>query len=988
MRRDGVQEKIPGLLDSRPGAPILSQSVEGSAARSRRGHGRFSPTTGGEVEPVPLGTDLEDELDALASDGVRGGGDPVGDEEAPGPVRPEAVLSEIAHLLVAADSPDRVLAEVANALHDLVPHDSLSIFEADPSLQVLRPVLVRDEYADEIYAMGPRAYGVGLIGLAAKTGQPLLANDAHLDPRGLPVPGTPTDPESLVAIPLVAGDGLKGVLVLYRSGAGNHFAESDFRMAIRFGEMAALSLDNAQMRARLESGLEADSLTGLLNHSSFHEKLAQEIRRANRRRSRVGLLIFDLDHFRRINDTWGHPVGDDVLRGVAAVARETCRADDVICRIGGEEFAVILPGSTLDHAMMVAERLRTAVEKISFPGLDPVRVSVGVAGCPQHASSPRDLTTCAQFALLEAKESGRNRVEVYREPDLSSEVESSEGLSDLQGFSIHRDENPSANGHGGGGNGRALRVEPRSVAQLRMLHSLSTKLNRLNDVAQIGEAITTELRSLLDYHNCRVHLLDGDTLVPVAFRGELLEYQGETFDALLMKVGEGATGWVAQHDQSYYAPNTAEDTVSVTIPGTPSIDESLLVVPLRYGERVIGTIGLSKLGVDQFDTEDKRLLEVMASNAAVAFENARLFAVEREAARTSRALLELSQALTKAGDTHQVLDEAMRAIPAMIPGADASAWIQDPSGGAFRLIGQRGFGPDGDGAIGEHVIPAEVARALTQSNQQPFVLSKELVASIPGEYRFIDEAREVLVAPMRWEPDGLGAFVIRAGDGVSAFAERDVGLARGIADIASLALGNARRFDELERAYVSTVEALANALEAQDAYTEAHCRALAKLAVTVGAEMGMDGERLKHLELGAVFHDIGKIGVPSEIIRKPGPLTDAERRLMEQHTAIGAQILEPVPFLQKVIPIVRSSHERWDGLGYPDGVGGEDIPLESRIVFVCDAFHAMTTDRPYRQALPEEEAIRRLGQAAGTQFDPLVVATFTRLHRAGRIHIH
>jgi len=95
-----------------------------------------------------------------------------------------------------------------------------------------------------------------------------------------------------------------------------------------------------------------------------------------------------------------------------------------------------------------------------------------------------------------------------------------------------------------------------------------------------------------------------------------------------------------------------------------------------------------------------------------------------------------------------------------------------------------------------------------------------------------------------------------------------------------------------------------------------------------------------------------------------------------------------VPFLQKVIPIVRSSHERWDGFGYPDGVGGDDIPLESRIVFVCDAYHAMTTDRPYRQALPEDEAIRRLEQAAGTQFDPLVVATFTRLHRAGRIHIH
>ena len=152
-----------------------------------------------------------------------------------------------------------------------------------------------------------------------------------------------------------------------------------------------------------------------------------------------------------------------------------------------------------------------------------------------------------------------------------------------------------------------------------------------------------------------------------------------------------------------------------------------------------------------------------------------------------------------------------------------------------------------------------------------------------------------------------------------------------------------------------------------------------KLAVTVGAEMGLEGERLKHLELGAVFHDIGKIGVPSEIIRKPGPLTTGERRLMERHTVIGAQILEPVPFLQPVIPIVRSSHERWDGHGYPEGASGEAIPLESRIVFVCDAFHAMTTDRPYRAALSLDHAVTEIERMAGTQFDPEVVKVFLPL---------
>ena len=184
------------------------------------------------------------------------------------------------------------------------------------------------------------------------------------------------------------------------------------------------------------------------------------------------------------------------------------------------------------------------------------------------------------------------------------------------------------------------------------------------------------------------------------------------------------------------------------------------------------------------------------------------------------------------------------------------------------------------------------------------------------------------------------------------------------------------------------MEALANALEAKDEYTSDHARALAEMTLAVGAEMGVEGEDLKRLEIAALFHDIGKIGVPSEIIRKPGPLTAGERRVMNKHPEIGEQILAPVPFLQPIRPIIRACHERWDGHGYPDGLVGETIPLEARIVFVCDAFHAMTTDRPYRAALLEGEAVRRLKLSSGTQFDPEVVTAFVRLHAQGRIHFH
>jgi HD-GYP domain-containing protein (c-di-GMP phosphodiesterase class II) len=241
------------------------------------------------------------------------------------------------------------------------------------------------------------------------------------------------------------------------------------------------------------------------------------------------------------------------------------------------------------------------------------------------------------------------------------------------------------------------------------------------------------------------------------------------------------------------------------------------------------------------------------------------------------------------------------------------------------------------------------------------------------------------VAPLRWEPDGFATIVVEA-EPDGAFTERQLRLARGIADIASLAVANANRYEELERAYVATIEALANALEANDEYTHDHAQALGEMAVAVGHDMGLHGEDLKRLKLAALFHDIGKIGVPSEILRKPGSLSAAERREIERHSKIGDQILEPVPFLQPVRPLVRANHERWDGNGYPDGLRGEDIPLEARIVFVCDAFHAMTTERPYRGALPDGEAIRRLKLSSGTQFDPRIVEVFVRLHAEGQIH--
>jgi PAS domain S-box-containing protein len=341
--------------------------------------------------------------------------------------------------------------------------------------------------------------------------------------------------------------------------------------------------------------------------------------------------------------------------------------------------------------------------------------------------------------------------------------------------------------------------ELRSVAQLRMLHALATRLNALDDADAIGEAITTELRTLIDYHNCRIYLLrdDGVTLWPTTFRGDLSEYESETHEELVTQVGEGITGHAVLTGETYYAADALHDERGWQIEGTDEIDESLLAVPLKVGDRVTGVIVLSNLGTDQFDAEDQRVLEVLASHAAVAYENASLLQKERQAARTASALLGLSQALTGAGDVPTVFARVVAAVPSILECSVVATYRRDPKSGDFTMLQQQGASPGRSAA--SRVVPAGLAGTYVESFHEPFVVPREVAAQIPSGFWLVDEPSEVLIAPVTWEPDELGALVVVAPSPDSSFPERDRDLARGIAQIASLALGSARRVSELER---------------------------------------------------------------------------------------------------------------------------------------------------------------------------------------------
>src|SRR5579864_7104657 len=234
------------------------------------------------------------------------------------------------------------------------------------------------------------------------------------------------------------------------------------------------------------------------------------------------------------------------------------------------------------------------------------------------------------------------------------------------------------------------------------------------------------------------------------------------------------------------------------------------------------------------------------------------------------------------------------------------------------------------------------------------------------------------IVPMRSEEEIIGTLCLARPKAPEhpAFTEADIRLLEGIAEIAGTAIRRARLNHHLEQSYIELVLVLARAADARDSYTADHSERIATRAVTLARAMGCNEIDVQNVQWGALLHDIGKLGVPDNILRKPGPLTEAEWHVMRQHPAIGEEILRPVDRMRDVAALVRHHQERWDGTGYPDHLRGQEIPLGARILAVADAYSAITDDRAYDKGRPTGEAIDEIRRCTGTQFDPHIVEVF------------
>lgn len=323
--------------------------------------------------------------------------------------------------------------------------------------------------------------------------------------------------------------------------------------------------------------------------------------------------------------------------------------------------------------------------------------------------------------------------------------------------------------------------------------------------------------------------------------------------------------------------------------------------------------------------------------------------------------------------TKLIIDEALR----IIKGSRSSALLLNEETGRLDTV-------YATGKPGE-VSPAKYAMKPGEGIAGNVFLSGqgEIINDVMSDPRFVKRVNDVLsliCAPLKTKDKVIGVICISSTEPGSSYSARDLKLLSALAQQGGVAIENARLYEELSETFLATVQTLAEAVEKRDPYTAGHTIRVMNYSLLIGEALRLSKKVMKDLELSAILHDIGKIGIRDTVLLKEGKLTDEEYKVMTTHSELGAGILRHIKQLKDMLPGVRGHHEKFNGAGYPDGLSGEDIPFIARIITVADAFDAMTSDRPYRKGMSVEAAFTELKMCAGTQFDKDVVNAFMKVY--------
>jgi diguanylate cyclase (GGDEF)-like protein len=680
---------------------------------------------------------------------------------------------------------------------------------------------------------------------------------------------------------------------------------------------------------RIRAEASRDPKTGLYNAGHLNSALVEEVERAARFTRPLSVIVADLDLLRNINNSYGHLSGDSVLRGVADAFHALLRPYDVAARFGGEEFAVLLPETEFEEAMAIADRIREVVAAQPFPrhGSDETitaTLSLGVASYPRHATDADELVHQADLALYRSKALGRNRV---------------------------------------------CGASAETLVLAKRLHDTSARSDEAVGSVQAAP------RGFRPYGPERRPAKAPSRLARL--RAALRGWAGE------MRVLLAGRSWKESGSRTERRVRGLIAVLSLGVASLLALNTGHLVhliaeQPFAIGGFVLLVVTLQLLSVDLHGSGAQAASAIGMLSAGFVFGPAAAIAVAVAAGA--------AQWVVKRGLLHRALFDCSNLGLSAAAATYAYQAVTAFSGStASRLVG---------------AIVATVAFRVINSGLLCVVMS--IAESLSAKAVWNERFRWGGMYHLAFGPLAFASAVAyeqMGFVGLMAFAVPPVLLTISVrqyfghtrASVAEVRRANeelrrsnaelAESNQRVKHTHLATIAALSRSMEAKDQFTGSHTERVAAVAVALAVRSGYRDDELDAIEVGALLHDIGKIGIPESVLHKNGQLSDEEWNVMREHPVISDYILSEVDLHPFVRQIARWSHERIDGQGYPDGLSGNEIPLPARIVLVADAFDALTTDRPYRAGGSIHAALEELRDHAGSQFCPLVVDALVQLSR-------
>jgi len=669
----------------------------------------------------------------------------------------------------------------------------------------------------------------------------------------------------------------------------------------------------------LERKTELDQKTGLFNHQYFMQHLSTEVDRANRFDRPLSIIMLDLDLLRNINNTYGHLAGDEVLIGIARILKQSVREYDVVARFGGEEFAIMLPETTIQQSFECAELIRRAIEGAKFPvptSVTPIKVtiSLGLADRESFNQTPEEIIHNADTALYHSKLSGRNQTFAYTNDAYITFLEGERVVVSLPEDQAN---NESQKG---------------TITNTAIKYS-ATDTKYINDekVAEPTGATTAKENSSKSpprksTNNTQpVYLYIGGlaVLATALFYG-LYRNAPELYQISWMQIWPGlliCMVFVALTE--LYSIDLYIGKTSLSTSAVPLLAGTLLYGPIA-GVILSATYAII-VGIKYRSKFNKYIFNF--SNQVIA---AMLY----------------SMVLHLSGQTLNAFSIAAQAVLVVI--AALIVYITN------TWLISIGIGID--------------------LRQSPNHIWKEQYAWLATIYVGIGLITTIYIFGYREEgiPGALlmmvpllllrisqKQYVDRTREVVTELREKNVALEISTKEIKLLNDG--------------LLDTLAEIIDVRDPYILGHSKRVTNYATKLAEKLGLNPKQVELIRKGSLLHDIGKLGISMDILAKPSSLSHQEYEKIKQHPQIGARVLEMNPSLRMLIPIVRHHHEFFNGQGFPDGLAGHQIPIEARIVSVADAMEAMGSDRPYRKARSKQYIIDEIKRFAGIQFDPKIV---------------